>query len=161
MFRGQFILLLFKEHCSLFSWKLVLTCSLNHHTMRVTEDEMVGWHHRLNAHEFEQTLGDSEGEGSLVCCSPWGCKELDMTWWLNNNVDVVFLVIHFFFLHGQESWLSCSLWYPSRACSNCIVNSCEQVWGRMDICVCMTESLPCSLKTLTPLFVHWLYPNTK
>ena len=45
MFRGQFILLLFKEHCSLFSWKLVLTCSLNHHTMRVTEDEMVGWHH--------------------------------------------------------------------------------------------------------------------
>ena len=127
----------------------------------MTEEEMVGWHHRLNAHEFEQTLGDSEGEGSLVCCSPWGCKELDMTWWLNNNVDVVFLVIHFFFLHGQESWLSCSLWYPSRACSNCIVNSCEQVWGRMDICVCMTESLPCSLKTLTPLFVHWLYPNTK
>ena len=42
MFRGQFILLLFKEHCSLFSWKLVLTCSLNHHTMRVTEDEMDG-----------------------------------------------------------------------------------------------------------------------
>ena len=37
---------------------------------RVTEDEMVGWHHRLNGHEFEQTLGDSEGQGSLVCCSP-------------------------------------------------------------------------------------------
>ena len=36
------------------------------------EDEMVGWHHRLNGHEFEQTLGDSEGQGSLVCCSPWG-----------------------------------------------------------------------------------------
>ena len=39
-----------------------------------------GWHHRLNEHdETEQTLGDSEGQGSLACCSPWGCKELDMT----------------------------------------------------------------------------------
>ena len=41
---------------------------------RDTEDEMVGWHHRLNGHEFEQTLGDGEGQGSLVCCSPLGCK---------------------------------------------------------------------------------------
>ena len=41
---------------------------------RTTEDEMVGWHHRLNGHEFEQTLGASEGQGSLACCSPWGCK---------------------------------------------------------------------------------------
>ena len=40
------------------------------------EDEMVGWHGRLNGHEFGQTPGDSEGQGSLVCCSPWGCKEL-------------------------------------------------------------------------------------
>ena len=37
---------------------------------RTTEDEMIGWHHRLNAHEFEQTLGDSEGQGSLAFCSP-------------------------------------------------------------------------------------------
>ena len=44
-----------------------------------TEDEMVGWHHWLNGHEFEQTLGNGEGQGSLVCCSPWGCKELDTT----------------------------------------------------------------------------------
>ena len=40
-----------------------------------TEAEMVGWHHRLNEHEFEQILGDSEGQGSLACCSLWGCKE--------------------------------------------------------------------------------------
>ena len=40
-----------------------------------TEDEMVGWYHWHNGHEFEQTPGDSEGQGSLVCCSPWGCKE--------------------------------------------------------------------------------------
>ena len=52
----------------------------------VTEDEMVGWNHQLNGHEFEQTQGDSEGQGSLVCCSPWGCKESDMTAaMLNNN----------------------------------------------------------------------------
>ena len=46
---------------------------------RVTEDEMIGWHHQLNACEFEQIPIDSEGQGSLVCCSPWGRKELDMT----------------------------------------------------------------------------------
>ena len=50
-----------------------------------TEDEMVEWHYRLNEHEFEQVPGDSEGQGTLVCCSPWGCKESDMTWWMNNN----------------------------------------------------------------------------
>ena len=42
------------------------------------QDEMVGWHHHLNGHEFEQILGDSEGQGSLACCSPWGHKELDI-----------------------------------------------------------------------------------
>ena len=40
-----------------------------------TEDEMVGWHHWLNGHEFEQTQGDSKGQGSLACYSSWGCKE--------------------------------------------------------------------------------------
>ena len=52
----------------------------------VTEDEMVGWHHQLNRYEFEQTSGDGEGQGSLVCCSPWGHKESDTTEWLNNNI---------------------------------------------------------------------------
>ena len=51
----------------------------------MTEDEMIGWHHRLNAHEFEQTLGDGEGQGSLVCYSPRGCKESDTTEQPNNN----------------------------------------------------------------------------
>ena len=45
----------------------------------MTEDEMVGWHHQLNGHELEQTLGDGEGQGSLACCSPWGHRELDIT----------------------------------------------------------------------------------
>ena len=45
----------------------------------VTEDEMIGWHHWLNGHESEQTLGGKKGHGNLACCSPWGRKELDMT----------------------------------------------------------------------------------
>ena len=46
---------------------------------------MVGWHYRINGHELEQTPGDSEGQGSLVCCSPCGHEELDTTQQLNNN----------------------------------------------------------------------------
>ena len=45
----------------------------------MTENEMVGWHHQFNGHGFEQTQGDSEGQGSLAICSPWGPKESDMT----------------------------------------------------------------------------------
>ena len=48
-----------------------------------TEDELVGWHHRLDGHEFEWTPGVGDGQGSLACCSPWGCKELDTTEGLN------------------------------------------------------------------------------
>ena len=53
----------------------------------MTEDEMVGWHHRLNGHEFEQTQGDSEGQGSLACCSPCGHKESDKIKQLKNCSD--------------------------------------------------------------------------
>ena len=45
----------------------------------VTEDEMVGWHHQLNGHESEQALGDGDGQGSLVCCSPCGHKETQLS----------------------------------------------------------------------------------
>ena len=48
-----------------------------------TEDEVVGWHHQLNGHEVKQALGDGDGQGGLACCSPWGCKESDMTEQLN------------------------------------------------------------------------------
>jgi len=54
-----------------------------------TEGEMVGWHHWLNGHGFEQTLGGREGQGSLVCCSPPGCKDSNTTEWLNNNKSKV------------------------------------------------------------------------
>ena len=49
------------------------------------EDEMAGWHHRLNGREFERTPGDNEGQGSLACCSPWGLKASDTTECLNNS----------------------------------------------------------------------------
>ena len=52
------------------------------------EDEMVGWHHWLSGHEFEQTPGVDNGQGSLVCCSPWDCKESDTTERMNNNIEL-------------------------------------------------------------------------
>ena len=54
-----------------------------------TEDEMVEWHHWLNGHEFVQAPGVGDGQGNLVCCSPWGCEELDMTERLNNKYPKV------------------------------------------------------------------------
>ena len=61
----------------------------------VTEDEMIGWHHRLDGHEFEQARGAGDGQGSLVCCSPWGRKELDTTERLNNSKTTPLLLILF------------------------------------------------------------------
>ena len=63
----------------------------------VTENEMVGWYHWLNAHEPEQTPGDRE-QGSLVCCSLWSCKESDMTEWLNKNNFIWYGYCYFCFL---------------------------------------------------------------
>ena len=53
----------------------------------MTENEMVGWHHQFNGHKFEQTPGDSKGQESLACCSPWGCNESDTTELLNSQED--------------------------------------------------------------------------
>ena len=68
-----------------------------------TEDEMVGWHHWLDGHEFEQTLGDGDGQGSLACCSPWGRKESDKTeqlknWWFSNSPVWIWELDH------KEGW---------------------------------------------------------
>ena len=49
----------------------------------MTEDEMTGWHHQPDGQELGQVSGVGDGQGSLVCCSPWGCKDLDTTEWLN------------------------------------------------------------------------------
>ena len=60
-----------------------------------TEDEMVGWHHQLNGHEFEWTVGVGDGQGGLVCCSPWGWKASDTTEWLN---QIELNLVHFYTL---------------------------------------------------------------
>ena len=64
----------------------------------MTEDEMVGWHHWLKRHEFEWAPGVGKGQGRLVCCSPWGCKDLDMTEQLNwtDSLLFFFLYVNFF-----------------------------------------------------------------
>ena len=61
----------------------------------MTEDKMVGWHHQLNGHEFQQAPGDSEGQRSLAYCNTWGLKESDRTEQLNNNNNcyIVFMII--------------------------------------------------------------------
>ena len=66
------------------------------------EDEMIGWHHQLNGHEFQQTPRDAEGQGSLACCSPWGRKELDMAERLNHNK------LTHMRKTGYVSWVICS-----------------------------------------------------
>ena len=66
----------------------------------MTEDEMVGWHHQLYGHQFEQDLGVGDGQGSLACCSPWGLKESDTTEQLNRTELMVFTGV----ICGCESW---------------------------------------------------------
>ena len=83
---------------------------------RMTEVEMVRWHHRLNGHEFEQAPGDGKGQGILVCCSPSGCTELDMTEWLNNkeqskNHRLGGLDSRNLFPHSSECWMSEIKWW--------------------------------------------------
>ena len=56
---------------------------------------MVGWHHQVNGHELGQTLGDDEGQGGLECCSPWDYEELDMTWQLNNSINILCILYLF------------------------------------------------------------------
>ena len=78
------------KRCSLLGRKAMrkldsILKSRDHFANKGRYSQSYGWHHWFNGHEFEQTLGDSEGQGSLVCCNPWGHKELDMTEWLNNN----------------------------------------------------------------------------
>ena len=77
-----------------------------------TEDEIVGWHHRVNGHQFEQALGVGDGQGSLACCSLWGCKESDTTEWLNWTDDLVWpLTYHLKQLRPKETEGLKRLWY--------------------------------------------------
>ena len=99
--------------CQIFSWEYILGNfdagkDWGQEEKRVTEDEMVGWHHRLSGHKFMQTPGDSEGQESLVCCSPWGDKESDTTERLNSNtmqrrrMDFFFFLVQTKLTHSQQ-----------------------------------------------------------
>ena len=68
----------------------------------MTEVEMIGWHHQLNGHEFEQALGVADGQRSLAWCSPWGCKELNMTEWLNGT-ELIHKKLNFSFLFPLDT----------------------------------------------------------
>ena len=68
-----------------------------------TEDEVVRWHHRLNAHEFESTPALGDGQGGLACCSPWRHKELDMTEWLNWTEYSIVYMYHKFLIHSSAN----------------------------------------------------------
>ena len=74
----------------------------------ITEDEMVGWHHQLNGHEFEQAPGDSEGQGGLACCSSWGHKE-SQTWLSDWTTTKLFCKVP----ERPENWIVWLLWWPS------------------------------------------------
>ena len=90
---------------------------------------MVGWRNQLNGRELEQALWDGEGQGSLLCCSPWGCKESDMTEWVNNhnnnhhqnqNIDCseVWISISFISAHLQKI---CFSYFQPNNHYNCFV----------------------------------------
>ena len=80
-----------------------------------TEDKVVGCHHWLNGHEFEQSTGDSKGQESLVCCSSWGHRESDTTWWLNNSTScllfLIFICISFFIWLCWVLVAACRIFY--------------------------------------------------
>ena len=83
----------------------------------MTEDEMVRWHHWLKGHELEQTPEGGEGQGSLACYSQWGCKELDMIGWLNNNNNLS----NPWILRGRVwcVWFHCTRNLPDKVPDHC------------------------------------------
>ena len=87
----------------------------------MTEDEMVGWHHRLDGHEFEQTLGDNDGPGSLACCSPWGRP---------NSQD---LSCCFGSCHKAAAFLHVRLWFTQAtgALGKILFSDCQHTAQRM------------------------------
>ena len=101
-----------------------------------TEDEMVGWRHQLEGHEFEQALGVGDGQGRLVCCSPWGCKELDMTERLNWTEDIRYLMGRMETSSPQcsvvwERMKSCLLKFGWGAKALRLETACSKMWEQL------------------------------
>ena len=89
------------------------------------EDEMVEWHHQLDGHEFEWTLGVGDGQGGLACCSSWGRKELDLTEWLNWTEEKRKWCYCFFFK-------LCTFYWSMSVCSAKLLQSCLTLYNPMD-----------------------------
>ena len=112
----------------------------------VTEDEMVGWHHRLNGHEFEESLGDSGEQQNLVCCSPCGHKESDTTQRLNNKNKWLLLPGH---SHQVNTYLT-ELW---RNMSLLIYTCVKRRWSRSKLLI--HSHCPSSLQSGPPELATW------
>ena len=108
----------------------------------LTEDEMVGWHHWLNRHESEQTLEDSEGEGSLACCSPWGRIESNMTEQLNSRLpsQLMLTAINVWFLTKEIHSLPLMISSSSKSASLAMKSSLLPVLSTPTKSRCSTES---------------------
>ena len=103
----------------------------------MTEDELVGWHHRLDGREFEQAPRVGDGQGVLVCCSPWGHKESDTTEQLNNN-DRGHLIPNFHFTGedpGVQKGMSCSWSYVYYSEATSIKTTTPQVSRALTCCL--------------------------
>ena len=96
----------------------------------MTEDEMAGWHHQLDGHVFEQTLGVGDGLEGLACCSPWGRKELGTTEWLNWTEPLTKLCLCFWMKGPIFSWCAVSANYVVPLGNNCVV-SLKAHWGNV------------------------------
>ena len=116
---------------------------------------MVGWHHRLNGHELEQTLGVGDGQGSLACCGPWGHKQLDMTERLNDNnkmnlaLEPLFLLkVENLILPVQNNWLLSA----SKPCPPGITapQVAEVIGGCPRVCPCPPSLCVASVTTAGP-----------
>ena len=141
----------------------------------MSEDEMVGWHHWLNRHEFEQALGVGDGQGSLVCCSPWGHKESDMTEQLNWSLIIIDTK------HTQQTWANWikrfinrirqhdqdghstnkDLLYSTWNFAQCYVSAWMDRNLEENGYMCVYGWVPLLLPWNYHNIVNWLYPNTK
>ena len=95
-----------------------------------TEDKMVLWHHWLSGHEFEQALGLGDGEGNLVCWSPWGRKELDMTEWLN-YFTIMWWFLPYITKNQPRAYMSPPSWTSLPPLSPCDPSRLSQSAGRI------------------------------
>ena len=125
---------------------------------RMTEDEMVGWHHWLDGHEFEQALGVGDGQGSLACCSPWHCKESVRTEWMNWTY-----ILHNVLQKTEEEEIFPNSFYEASITlvpklDNDSIFIKRSVWTYAQSCPTLCDSIDCSLPgfSVHGIFLAWI-----